>query len=68
MSSAPASTDPVAGLRRLFGFSGFRPGQREAVDAVMAGRDVLAVMPTGSGKSLCYQLPALLADGVTLDV
>ncbi len=68
MSTVPASVDPVAGLRRLFGFSGFRPGQREAVEAVMAGRDVLAVMPTGSGKSLCYQLPALLADGVTLVV
>ena len=68
MTPASASVDPVAELRRLFGFSGFRPGQREAVDAVMAGRDVLAVMPTGSGKSLCYQLPALLADGVTLVV
>ncbi|HLK44291.1 MAG TPA: RecQ family ATP-dependent DNA helicase, partial [Thermoleophilia bacterium] len=55
-------------LRRLFGFSGFRPGQREAVEAVRAGRDVLAIMPTGSGKSLCYQLPAFGLDGVTLVV
>jgi ATP-dependent DNA helicase RecQ len=68
MSSASPPIDVAAGLRQLFGFHEFRPGQREAVDAVMAGRDVLAVMPTGSGKSLCYQLPALLCDGVTLVV
>jgi ATP-dependent DNA helicase RecQ len=68
MSSASPPIDAAAGLRQLFGFSEFRPGQREAVDAVIAGRDVLAVMPTGSGKSLCYQLPALLSDGVTLVV
>jgi RecQ family ATP-dependent DNA helicase len=46
-------------LHRHFGHPGFRPGQRDAVDAAMAGRDVLVVMPTGAGKSLCYQLPAL---------
>ena len=46
-------------LHRHFGHPGFRPGQREAVEAAMAGRDVLVVMPTGAGKSLCYQLPAL---------
>jgi ATP-dependent DNA helicase RecQ len=63
-----AAVDATTGLRRLFGFSEFRPGQREAVDAVIAGRDVLAVMPTGSGKSLCYQLPALLGGGLTLVV
>jgi ATP-dependent DNA helicase RecQ len=68
MSAAVPRTDALEGLRQLFGFPEFRPGQREAVDAVMAGRDVLAVMPTGSGKSLCYQLPALLLDGVTLVV
>ncbi|HEY3763900.1 MAG TPA: RecQ family ATP-dependent DNA helicase [Gaiellales bacterium] len=68
MSSASPPIDVAAALRRLFGFSEFRPGQQEAIDAVMAGRDVLAVMPTGSGKSLCYQLPALLCDGVTLVV
>ncbi len=50
-------------LRTVFGFDGFRPGQEAVVEAVLAGRDVLAVMPTGSGKSLCYQLPALLRDG-----
>ena len=61
-------TDITADLRRLFGHPEFRPGQREAVEAFLAGRDVLAVMPTGSGKSLCYQLPALVAPGVTLVV
>ncbi|MEL6169363.1 MAG: DNA helicase RecQ [Pseudomonadota bacterium] len=59
--------DDAAGLlTRVFGFDAFRPGQEEIVTAVMAGRDVLAVMPTGGGKSLCYQLPALCQDGVTV--
>ncbi|MEA2386486.1 MAG: ATP-dependent helicase RecQ [Thermoleophilaceae bacterium] len=60
--------DVTAALREYFGFSGFRRGQREAVDAALAGRDVLVVMPTGSGKSLCYQLPALLRDDLTIVV
>jgi ATP-dependent DNA helicase RecQ len=68
MSPAASAADASAGLQQLFGYTEFRPGQREAVDAVLAGRDVLTVMPTGSGKSLCYQLPALLSDGVTLVV
>src|SRR5919205_2451126 len=55
-------------LREHFGFAGFRPGQREACQAALAGRDVLVVMPTGSGKSLCYQLPALLRDDLTIVV
>jgi ATP-dependent DNA helicase RecQ len=53
-------------LRTTFGFEEFRPGQSEIVAAVLEGRDVLAVMPTGSGKSLCYQLPALLRDSLTV--
>src|SRR5580692_10152132 len=54
-------------LRKTFGFEAFRPGQAEIVSAILEGRDVLAVMPTGSGKSLCYQLPALLGgDGLTV--
>ncbi len=53
-------------LGKVFGFPDFRPGQGEIVAAVEAGRDVLAIMPTGGGKSLCYQLPALLRPGVTL--
>jgi ATP-dependent DNA helicase RecQ len=55
-------------LRERFGLDGFRRGQGEVVAAVLAGRDVLCVMPTGAGKSLCYQLPALLLPGVTLVV
>ncbi len=58
----------VPALTRHFGHEGFRPGQEEVVRAVMAGRDVLAVMPTGSGKSIGYQLPALLLPGLTLVV
>ncbi|WP_170364603.1 DNA helicase RecQ [Ruegeria arenilitoris] len=53
-------------LRDVFGFDEFRPGQEEIVDAVTAGENVLAIMPTGGGKSLCFQLPALLRDGVTV--
>jgi ATP-dependent DNA helicase RecQ len=55
-------------LRTTFGFGTFRPGQADIVDAILDGRDVLAVMPTGSGKSLCYQLPALLRGGLTVVV
>ncbi|HEX6164478.1 MAG TPA: ATP-dependent DNA helicase RecQ [Vicinamibacterales bacterium] len=55
-------------LRTHFGHLQFRPGQERIVDAVMSGVDVLAVMPTGSGKSLCYQLPALMLPGVTIVV
>ncbi len=60
--------DPGEALRRLFGFEHFRPGQAEAVNAALADRDALVVMPTGSGKSLCYQLPALMRDDLTLVV
>jgi ATP-dependent DNA helicase RecQ len=62
------ATDPEGALHELFGFPGFRPGQKEAVEAGLAGRDVLVVMPTGSGKSLCYQLPALMRTDLTLVV
>ncbi|MBF9034795.1 DNA helicase RecQ [Rhodobacterales bacterium HKCCE2091] len=55
-------------LSTVFGFGGFRPGQAEIVDAVAGGQDVLAIMPTGGGKSLCFQLPALMRDGLTLVV
>ncbi len=53
-------------LRDIFGFDTFRPGQEDIVTAVSAGRNVLAIMPTGGGKSLCYQLPALMLDGLTV--
>ncbi|MEM8753727.1 MAG: DNA helicase RecQ [Pseudomonadota bacterium] len=55
-------------LSSVFGFDDFRPGQAEIIEAVLAGEDTLAVMPTGGGKSLCYQLPALLREGLTLVV
>src|SRR3954469_3253842 len=60
--------DLAAPLNEYFGFTGFRPGQREACEAALEGRDVLVVMPTGSGKSLCYQLPALLRGDLTIVV
>ncbi len=60
--------DLSAALRLRFGIERFRPGQQEVIRALLDGRQVLAVMPTGAGKSLCYQLPALLVDGVTLVV
>jgi ATP-dependent DNA helicase RecQ len=53
-------------LRQVWGFDGFRPGQQEIVETVAGGREVLAIMPTGGGKSLCYQLPALMREGVTV--
>ena len=55
-------------LRGVFGFDGFRPGQEAAIEALLAGRNVLTVMPTGSGKSLCFQIPALITDGFTVVV
>src|SRR5262245_30198331 len=55
-------------LHSVFGFNAFRPGQEEIVQAVLAGEDVLAIMPTGSGKSLCYQLPAIARPGLTVVV
>ena len=57
---------PADLLRQIFGFDEFRPGQQDIVEAVRDGRDVLAIMPTGGGKSLCFQLPALMRDGVTV--
>ncbi len=60
--------DLEAALREYFGFPGFRAGQREASAAALSGRDALVVMPTGSGKSLCYQLPALMGDDLTIVV
>ena len=55
-------------LRERFRFAGFRPGQRELVEAALAGRDALGILPTGGGKSLTYQLPAMLLDGLTVVV
>lgn len=62
------SAEVQEALERFFGFSALRPGQDAVVEAVMAGRDVMAIMPTGGGKSLCYQLPALCREGLTVVV
>ncbi|HVL66301.1 MAG TPA: ATP-dependent DNA helicase RecQ [Vicinamibacterales bacterium] len=67
-ATCESTTDLLLTLRRHFGHPGFRPGQEQVVAAVLGGRDVLAVMPTGSGKSLGYQLPALILPGLTLVV
>lgn len=58
--------DKLALLRTAFGYDSFRGGQSDAIDALLAGRDVLALMPTGGGKSICFQLPALLMEGTAL--
>lgn len=55
-------------LQRIFGYSGFRPGQEALINGILAGRDVFGIMPTGGGKSMCYQLPALMLPGITLVV
>src|ERR1700678_3796189 len=55
-------------LKRSFGFASFRPLQREIIRATMEGRDVFALLPTGGGKSLCFQLPALMRPGLTVVV
>ena len=62
--TAAAALSPL--LKRHFGYEAFRPLQREIMEALLDRRDVLAILPTGAGKSLCYQLPALAGDGVTL--
>jgi ATP-dependent DNA helicase RecQ len=60
--------DLASALKTHFGFDSFRPGQEAVVRAALAGRDVLAIMPTGGGKSLCFQLPAVLQSGITVVV
>src|SRR6266705_3363406 len=66
MRHAPAEI--LSALRKYFGYDDFRPLQREIIDDALAGRDVFALLPTGGGKSLCFQLPALLRDGLTIVV
>src|ERR1700704_4296890 len=64
----PTIEDALISLRQHFGFDRFRAGQSEVITAILAGKDAVVVMPTGSGKSLCYQLPALMLNGATLVV
>ena len=66
--SGTADSQARALLKSVFGYDDFRPGQWEVIAHALAGRDVFAVMPTGSGKSMCYQLPALIAGGLTVVV
>jgi len=65
---ADEAPDLSATLERHFGFGSFRPLQEQIIGDCLAGRDVLALMPTGGGKSLCYQLPALVRPGLTVVV
>ena len=60
--------DKEEALRRLFGHQAFRDGQEELIDSILSGRDVLGIMPTGGGKSVCYQIPAVLLPGITIVV
>jgi ATP-dependent DNA helicase RecQ len=68
MEQEPKHVSKFDVLRQTFGYPDFRPGQEEIVDALLAGRNVLAVMPTGAGKSLCYQVPALVKGGLAIVV
>ena len=58
--------DAKEALKVYFGYDSYKPGQEEIIDSILAGKDVLAIMPTGSGKSICYQVPALLLPGITI--
>lgn len=55
-------------LKKYWGYERFRPGQEEIITEVLAGRDVLAILPTGGGKSVCFQVPALMKEGICLVV
>ena len=68
MASLENLHSPFSILKNTFGYDTFRPLQQEVIENVMGGRDTLAVMPTGGGKSLCYQIPSLLLDGLTVVV
>lgn len=66
--SVPIPDTPLAVLQQVFGYQGFRDGQQEIIDTVIGGRDALVIKPTGGGKSICYQIPALLRPGLTIVV
>ena len=65
---APTLDDARRALRDYFGYEDFRLGQKSVIEAILAGRDALAVMPTGAGKSLCYQIPSIVLPGVAIVV
>lgn len=67
-SDTNSAEDKYALLKRIYGYDSFREGQEEVIDSILNGRDTLAILPTGAGKSLCYQLPALMLKGITLVV
>lgn len=64
----PETNSAIKVLNDVFGYQSFRVGQEEVIDSVLDGKDSLVIMPTGGGKSLCYQIPALVKEGVTLVV
>ena len=68
LTASAASSDLHQALARYWGYTTFRPLQREAMDAVLAGRDSIVVLPTGAGKSLCFQVPAVVQSGLALVV
>ena len=59
---------PIETLRKYWGYDSFRPMQERIIDEALAGRDVLAILPTGGGKSVCFQVPAMMRDGLALVV
>ena len=68
MSESGALMEKGQILAQYFGYSQFRPGQEALIDSALSGRDVFGIMPTGGGKSVCYQVPALMLPGITLVV
>src|SRR5580765_6830266 len=66
MSNSPSIEDARRALSAHFGYESFRPGQEQAVESVLSGTDTLVVLPTGGGKSICYQIPALVLPHLTV--